>query len=405
MSNQISFIHAADLHLDSPFQGLATVPKSIFPFIRQSTFHAFDKLVKTAIEKNVDFVLLVGDLFDNEKQSLKAQVHLRSGFEKLQKHQINVYLSYGNHDYEKGNVHPITYPENVFIFEGEAVSSFIYKKNGQSVARIYGFSYENRAVFENKTKEYKITDEHIPFHIGMLHGSLYGNQAHDPYAPFQLNELKQKSFDYWALGHIHKREILSKWPPIVYSGNTQGRHRNESGEKGCYVVTLTKEQIDLEFVPLHSIMFDTLLVDISHCETIHDIEPLIRKAVTQRECAQLLHLTLTGTALKIHEWEEMNLIEEVIDLVNESSIHKRPWTYIYRYTVHIPETVDFKENDFFISEFFRTIEDLSIRSVVKDLYTHRQAKKYLSDFTDDEQQEIKDRAKQLIVNELLQGRE
>src|SRR5699024_983642 len=153
MSNQISFIHAADLHLDSPFQGLATVPKSIFPFIRQSTFHAFDKLVKTAIEKNVDFVLLVGDLFHNEKQSLKAQVHLRSGFEKLQKHQINVYLSYGNHDYEKGNVHPITYPENVFIFEGEAVSSFIYKKNGQSVARIYGFSYENRAVFENKTKE------------------------------------------------------------------------------------------------------------------------------------------------------------------------------------------------------------------------------------------------------------
>src|SRR5699024_8690075 len=182
-------------------------------------------------------------------------------------------------------------------------------------------------------------------------------------------------------------------------------HRNESGEKGCYSVTLTKEQTDLEFVPLHSIMFDTLTVDISHCETIHDIEPLIRKAVTQRECAQLLHLTLTGSTPKIHKWEEMNLIEEVIDLVNESFIHKRPWNYIYRYTLHIPETIDFKENDFFISEFFRTVEDLSIRSVAKDLYTHRQAKKYLSDITDEEQKEIKDRAKQLIINELLYGRE
>src|SRR5699024_9663594 len=108
LDKEIIFIHAADLHLDSPFKGMSSVPESIFSEIRQSTFAAFDHLIEEAIERQVDFVLLVGDLFDNEKQSLKAQVHLRDAFKKLHRHGINVYLSYGNHDFIKGNRHPMT---------------------------------------------------------------------------------------------------------------------------------------------------------------------------------------------------------------------------------------------------------------------------------------------------------
>lgn len=144
MVNEISFIHAADLHLDSPFKGLAQTPESIFKDIRNSTFRALAHLVETAIERNVDFVLLVGDLFDNDVQSLKSQVRLRDAFEKLNDHDISVYISYGNHDYRKGNIHSVTYPENVHIFQNETVTHFTYYKNGERAANIYGFSYESR---------------------------------------------------------------------------------------------------------------------------------------------------------------------------------------------------------------------------------------------------------------------
>src|SRR5690625_3746019 len=131
-----------------------------------------------AIEKQVDFILIVGDLFDNEKQSLKAQIRLRTAFEALERHHITVYLSYGNHDYIKGNRHPVTYPANVCIFPDEKVRHFIHSKEGQHVAEIHGFSYENRAVLTNKTAEYQIVDQTIPYHIAMLHGSVQGNTEH-----------------------------------------------------------------------------------------------------------------------------------------------------------------------------------------------------------------------------------
>ncbi len=225
MAAQISFIHAADLHLDSPFQGLKQTPEHIFSEIRESTFAALNRLVQAAIDKQVDFLLLAGDLFDNEKQSLKAQVRLRRAFETLAHHNINVYLSYGNHDFTGGSEHPVTYPDNVFIFPDERINHFTYEKKGQKLANIYGFSYEKRAVHENKAVQFQVKGRHIPYHIAMLHGSLHSNTDHDVYAPFHISDLTEKAFDYWALGHIHQRQILKEDPYIIYPGNLQGRSR------------------------------------------------------------------------------------------------------------------------------------------------------------------------------------
>src|SRR5690625_2029219 len=194
MGKDISFIHVADLHLDSPFQGLSHMPEHIFKEVRESTFVALDRLVRNAIHLQVDFVLIVGDLFDNERQSLKAQIRLRRAFQELAKHQINVYLSYGNHDHINGNIHPVTYPNNVFIFPFEKVSHFTYEKNGIPLAEIHGFSYENRAVLTNKTVEYQIDNQAALYHLAMLHGSLQSNLDHDTYAPFQLSELINHNF-------------------------------------------------------------------------------------------------------------------------------------------------------------------------------------------------------------------
>src|SRR5699024_10326836 len=184
VTKSVRFLHAADLHLDSPFKGLARVPERILKEIRNSTFVALERLVETAIAKQVDFILLAGDLFDNERQSLKAQIKLRDLFTTLKEHHIYVFLSYGNHDYTNGNRYPITYPDNVFVFPDERVQSFPYEKNGEQLARIYGFSYENQAVLNNKATEFIPENNQAYFHIAMLHGSIHTNTEHDTYAPF-----------------------------------------------------------------------------------------------------------------------------------------------------------------------------------------------------------------------------
>src|SRR5699024_10800819 len=214
LTQAISFIHAADLHLDTPFKGLTKLPTSLWEDVKESTFLAYDHLIETAIVHEVDFVLLVGDIFDEATQSLKAQMHLRSGFKKLQAKNIAVYISYGNHDFLEGNKFSIEYPNNVHVFSSEKVTSFTYEKNNEKCAEIYGFSYETRAVTDNTIAEYKINQPDIPYHIATLHGSLDGNQSHASYAPFHLQQLVESSFDYWALGHIHQREILQTEPPI-----------------------------------------------------------------------------------------------------------------------------------------------------------------------------------------------
>src|SRR5699024_9762937 len=188
-------------------------------------------------------------LFDHEEQSLKAQIHLRNAFTQLQSHDIQVYLSYGNHDFIHKNNHQVTFPSNVFSFPSENVQSFFYEKNGERLAEIHGFSYESRAVTESKINEYPVRNQAAPFHIGMMHGAVYGDTAHHAYAPFSLEELSQKAYDYWALGHIHQQAVLNDSPPIIYPGNIQGRHRKEAGEKGCYLIEMSVFDTTITSIP------------------------------------------------------------------------------------------------------------------------------------------------------------
>ncbi|WP_029269362.1 metallophosphoesterase family protein [Virgibacillus alimentarius] len=408
MKEQISFIHAADLHLDSPFQGLAHTPEHIFSDLQASTFTALKKLVQAAIEKQVDFVLLVGDLFDNEKQSLKAQIRLRRAFEDLEQHQIPVYISYGNHDYLNGNKYAVTYPSNVFIFQDEQVNYFTYKRNGKAIANIYGFSYKNRAVETNKAKEYYVQDEQIPYHISMLHGSLHSNTEHDVYAPFYLSDLVNKDFDYWALGHIHKREILKENPYIIYPGNIQGRNRKEQGEKGCYHVRMSPTNTTASFIPLQAIQFNEVSLDVSNCEEVYHLENEIKKklgAELDPSISQLVQLKLTSNNRLLKQWETEQYLDDLIELINETLAHQKPWMYIFRYTAVVHASLFSDEMlyraEHFMGELIRHFDKVSVHSFTKELFEHRQARKYLDCLSTEDEKRIKEKAKQLLMNELM----
>lgn len=406
MAEKISFIHAADLHLDSLFKGLANTPAHIFQEMRESTFRALDRLVQTAIDKQVDFVLIVGDLFDNEAQSLKAQIRLKKAFETLEQEGICVYMSYGNHDFINGNMHPVTFPDNVFVFPNEKVQHFIHERNGESLAAIYGFSYENRAVNSKKAAAYKIAWGDAPYHIATLHGSLQSNTTHDVYAPFQLTDLSEQLMDYWALGHIHKREVLKEDPPIVYSGNIQGRNRKETGDKGCYYVELSEQGVDMSFIPLHAIAFSQLTVDVSRCEEVHQIENYIQTALraVSKDTPQLLDLTLTSNNSELKQWENDKYVEDVIALINETTIYQPNWLYVFRTSVKTQlsdRDRQLDKGDHFIGELSRHFAETSIDPFMKELYQQKDARKFVDRLTAEEEQEVKTEAKKLLLNELL----
>lgn len=406
MSNKISFIHTADLHLDSPFKGLASIPETIFKNVRESTFVALERIVSVAIDRQVDFVLIVGDLFDNERQSLKAQIRLRRAFEELEKHDINVYLSYGNHDHINGNIHPVTYPSNVYVFDSEQVDSFIYERNGEELAEIQGFSYENRVVLNNKTKEFTINNPKIPFHIGMLHGSISSNTDHDTYAPFQLNQLLEQGFRYWALGHIHQRQILKNDPFVVYPGNTQGRSRKEVGEKGCYHVVLTETENKISFIPTQAINFIDLTIDVSLCKEVHDLESKIQKSIENEEIItpQLINLNLKSNNQNLITWKNNFDLEDIIEIVNEKLIDQSMWCYIYNFKVTslAPKfNESYFQTDHFIGELSRQFEEQSILIHLNDLFNHKQGRKYLEKYSKEKEEQLKEEAKQLLFNELF----
>lgn len=398
MNAAVTFIHAADLHLDSLFKGLRHVPADIFKEIQESTFTALNHLVDEAINNKVDFVLLAGDLYDHESQSLKAQIRLRRAFERLADKNIAVFLSYGNHDFRKGDSFDVEYPDNVYIFPEESVTCTPFYKNGEAAAAIYGFSYENRAVYENKSAEYERTKDEFPFHIAMLHGSVATNTEHDSYAPFQLKDLLNKRMDYWALGHIHKRQHLHADPPVIYPGNIQGRHRKETGEKGCYLITLSRHQVKQTFLPLQAIRYEEAEVDIRDCLTPSQTEKAMMRQLPEYSVPTLLYLNITAKENDAFTPDD-NLVQELIEVINESLAEAFPWQYIYRYQIVLEEEST-QLTDAFLKDVLEGADMAFIQEGLNEIYHHKDARKFLSPLTDEDEQTIKTDAYRLL-NTLL----
>ncbi|WP_367294729.1 exonuclease SbcCD subunit D [Levilactobacillus yonginensis] len=248
----MKFIHAADLHLDSPFLGLTGLPGSLATTVRESTFTAATKVFDRALSEHVDFVLLAGDLFDRAEQSVAAQAFLFTQFDRLNNAQIPVIVSFGNHDYLTDQA--IIYPTNVTVLGEHVTTTTLQLASGETVA-VSGFSYPQRWVPDDPLAAYP-AHATTDWHIGMLHGAIAtGSQDH--YAPFTVAELLRKRYDYWALGHIHHRQSLNDQPPVLYAGNTQGRAVTETGAKGAYLVHSQAGHLVPEFFPTATVIWET----------------------------------------------------------------------------------------------------------------------------------------------------
>jgi exonuclease SbcD len=292
----LRFLHTADIHLDSPLKGLEAHEDAPVEEIRGATRRAFDNCIELAIEEAVDFLLIAGDLYDVDWKDYNTGLFFASRMGKLNRAGIAVFIVSGNHDAANQITRTMPLPENVTLFSAKKPASI--RLNNLGVV-IHGQSYPSRAVTENLALQYP-QHESGYFNIGLLHTSLTGREGHEDYAPCTLDDLKSKGYDYWALGHVHKREVLADDPWIVFPGNIQGRHIRETGAKGATLVSVEDGRItNVREHELDVLRWATCQVDLSQCETINHIYDAVRQAF-ELELAQTndkplaLRLILTG---------------------------------------------------------------------------------------------------------------
>lgn len=397
----ITFIHAADLHLDSPMAGLNYMPETILKRIRESTFTALKKLTNEAIEKKVDFVILAGDLFDGEDRSLRAQSRLQKEMKRLEEYEIPIFVVHGNHDHLGGTWVNLDMPSNVTIFSSEVEIKTVKTKGGASV-NISGFSYPNRHVFERKIADYQ-KREGADFHIGILHGNEGGKTEHGNYAPFNLKELLEKGYDYWALGHIHKRSVLSEYPPVVYPGNIQGRNRKETGKKGFYYVVLSEDDAKLEFIEASEVIWEETVIDAAGAQTFQDVFQKCQEALNQNRRqtgGTLLAVELKNVSLLDHQ-EKRGLDEELLEMLQEDE--KNEESFVWVFDVKVSETAyrnkeQLKAEGEFYQELFAASEQFSdYEQALAPLYNHPQARKFLSSLTAEDKQQLKVQAESILI--------
>ncbi len=298
------FLHAADIHLDSPLKGLERYDEAPVEEIRGATRRALENLVQLAIDEEVAFVLLAGDLYDGNWKDFKTGRFFVAQMARLRDAAIPVYLIAGNHDAankmtkalrlsDKNKVQMLRHhrPETVRLDELDVA--------------IHGQSYAKAATTDDLSAGYPAP---VPgaFNIGLLHTSATGREGHEPYAPCTVEGLRAKEYQYWALGHVHKREVLCEDPPILFPGNLQGRHVRESGPKGCTLVSVDDDyHVRAEPRWVDVFRWETCRVDSSRAETGDDLLDQLRerldKLVDQADGRPLaVRVEVVGSS-RVHE--------------------------------------------------------------------------------------------------------
>jgi len=264
----ISFLHAADIHLDSPLKGLERYENAPVDRIRRATRRAFSRMIDLAIEKRVDFVLIAGDLYDGDWRDYNTGLFLVKELSRLRDNRVRVVLIQGNHDAANKMTRALRLPENVRLLNHERPETVVWDDLGVA---IHGQSFARTAVTENLAAGYPAAVSGC-VNIGVLHTCLAGAEGHESYAPCTLEDLKLRGYDYWALGHIHLRQVLCSDPFVAFSGNIQGRHARETGPKGCLIANVSSgRRIEHVFHRLDVVRWERERIEISEVESESDL--------------------------------------------------------------------------------------------------------------------------------------
>ena len=409
------FIHCSDLHIDSPFKGLASQVPALTERLRESTFRAFYNIVKLALEEKVDAVLIAGDIFDGTDRSLQAQLKFRRGLLELSEKGIPSFIVHGNHDPSNSWSHTLDWPESTTIFPGNRVARFPVTQDGKTLAWIYGISYPQREVNENLALKFK-KDQDQGFAVGLLHANVGQQPGHDNYAPCSLQDLISSDFDYWALGHIHDFKVLRENNPcVVYSGNTQARHLNETGPKGCCLVTLNSgAPANIRFVPTDVVSYRSAKVDVSGTSSINEVLQALQSQVEELTKESSTHeglvvrLALTGRTAIHNELQIPEAAKALAEEVQTLFEGHSPWVLVdlSTQTAGTYDIDSLKEGKNFIADLLSLCEDdqnkqlqSKIQEAMKPVFESWAGRNYLA--TDEDIEDITLKARSLAIDKLV----
>jgi len=307
------FLHAADIHLDSPMRGLSNYENAPSDAMRGATREALKNLVNLAIDEGCAFMVIAGDLFDGSQRDTSTALFFAKEMSRLRQQNISVFMVFGNHDAES-QLRTMPWPDNVTLLSNRRAETVEIAALGVA---IHGRSFARRDEDRNLAQTYPLATAGM-FNIGILHTALTGHAAHENYAPCSIDDLLGKGYDYWALGHIHDFSCRHENPAIVYPGNLQGRSVRETGPKGAVLVSVENSAVTMEHRILDAARWDMAEIDLTAItspdglmEQVRDRLEASADAADGRVAA--VRLTFTGRT-PVHAQiirDERHLVEEI----------------------------------------------------------------------------------------------
>jgi DNA repair exonuclease SbcCD nuclease subunit len=360
------FIHAGDLHLDSPVEGLSSeAPPEVLTLLRGATTEAWRAIVRSAIAERVDFVVIAGDVFEVSSPSLLGQTRFRDGLAERAAAGIPSFVVHGNHDPLDGRswAPSLHFPDAVHRFGTRAVEAVPVVRDGHEIARVHGRSYPRAAVTENYAAGFR-AEAGAPFSIGLLHTNIGDRPGHANYAPCSVDDLRASGMDYWALGHIHQPGQVLADPPAYYSGIPQGRDPGELGARGCWLVEVdAARRVTTRFVVSDVVRWQPIAVDIGD---LADDEALRRACVTAIGAALdaadgrslIVRLRLTGRGSLHAALARPGYVDDLRLLLNEEAGTTPPFAWVESLADATRPDVDVsarREAPDFVGDFLRTV--------------------------------------------------
>jgi DNA repair exonuclease SbcCD nuclease subunit len=361
------FIHCADLHLDSPFEGLHAVDPQVGQALRDATFRAFDNVIDLAVRERVGLIVIAGDIYDGADRSLKAQLRFRDALARAADAGIPCCVIHGNHDPLDGWQIELAMPSGSRRFDGAAVETFTIARDGQPLVDVYGLSYATRDVSENLARRFR-RDGQAPLAIGLLHCNVGGDPHHDNYAPCSMEDLADAGMDYWALGHVHQRRVVREASPtIVYSGNVQGRSVRELGPRGCYLVSVDEGgRCHPEFIATDAVRWFQHSLDISSydqfdplLDALNDLREQVRSDADGRAAVVRLQLTGRGDLHALLRREAT--AEDLAAQLRDGEPDRPDFVWVESLRVATRPAVDVEQRrglEDFVGDFLRAAESL-----------------------------------------------
>ena len=365
-----SFLHAADLHLDSPFTSVGGFPDDVATTLREASLRAWDALIQTAIDRDVAFVLLAGDIYDGAERGIRAQRAFFAGVTRLADHGIRTFLVHGNHDpVGQGWTAIDGFPEAVHAFASSKVESVEFTAGGERVV-VHGISYSTSAMEENLSLRFPRATGG-GFQIGLLHANVGGSATgHQDYSPCSVEDLRRPGYQYWALGHVHKRHnphVEAPW--VVYPGNLQGRttRPSEQGAKGAVIVEVANGVAsEPELVVLDQVRFADVAVAIDDVADVGALLAELEQAASPARHdgrAMVVRATIGGSGSLHAELSSPRRRVEVLEELRRSGAASTPfvwWNQVVWQTRPANEVIDLRRRDDFVSDLVRFMDDTPV---------------------------------------------